>query len=245
MLVGFKIKKGSDYRLVKTAIIFVDSALEIIPAALHNTKIIKKYAGKKGKPASQLLLDSSYHYRVMKDLPDHRKRGRPDILHTCLLTVLGTPLVKSAAHNCRILVHTYKRNLIEINPETRIPKNYNRFVGLIEKLFSKKVIKSKEKKLLSMINHSTIKQEIKDIPPQQRIIFSSKGELMTLSKVLKKRALEDLALIMGAFPFGDFSSEILQLSKFKISINSSPLEAWIVAARVVYEREKTIFELEK
>ncbi|MBD3192065.1 MAG: 16S rRNA methyltransferase [Candidatus Heimdallarchaeota archaeon] len=226
--------------MVKTVIIFVDSSLELIPKALQDTTIAKKYAKKRRRHASRLLLDSSYHYKLMRDLPNHRKRGRPDILHTCLLTVLGTPLVKFKPHDCRILVHTYNHKLIEFNPETRIPKNYNRFVGLMEQLFSKKVIKTNGKKLISIINQSTIKQEIKDIPSQHRMIFSSRGKLMNLSNVFQKRALEDLVLIIGGFPFGDFSSEILQLSKIKISISSSPLEAWIVAARVLYEREKTI-----
>ena len=37
-----------------------------------------------------------------------------------------------------VLIHTQDEYLITVNPKIRLPKNYVRFVGLIEQLFKEK-----------------------------------------------------------------------------------------------------------
>jgi hypothetical protein len=56
---------------------------------------------------------------------------RPDITHQCLLMLLDSPLNRAGL--LQVYVHTAKGVLIEINPQTRIPRTYKRFAGLMGK----------------------------------------------------------------------------------------------------------------
>ena len=116
-------------------ICLVESGLELVPKEISKHPLIRRYAKKRGKKPSKVLLDISFHYHAMKNLKDFNKRGRPDIVHFCLLEALGSPLNKMAL--LRIYVHTYDGKVVFIDPSTRIPKNYIRFVGLMEQLLDK------------------------------------------------------------------------------------------------------------
>ena len=54
---------------------------------------------------------------------------RPDIAHQCLLMLLDSPL--NRANLLQVYVHTAKGVLIEVNPQTRIPRTFKRFAGLM------------------------------------------------------------------------------------------------------------------
>lgn len=54
---------------------------------------------------------------------------RPDITHQCLLMLFDSPLNKAGL--LQVYVHTSNNVLIEINPQTRIPRTYKRFAGLM------------------------------------------------------------------------------------------------------------------
>jgi rRNA pseudouridine-1189 N-methylase Emg1 (Nep1/Mra1 family) len=54
---------------------------------------------------------------------------RPDVLHQCLLALLDSPLNKAGL--LQVYVTTNKNVLIEINPQTRIPRTFKRFSGLM------------------------------------------------------------------------------------------------------------------
>jgi rRNA small subunit pseudouridine methyltransferase Nep1 len=69
----------------------------------------------------------------MKKLEESEKRGRLDIVHFALLEALGSPLNREGL--LQTYVHTINDYVITVNPETRLPRNYNRFVGLMEQLF--------------------------------------------------------------------------------------------------------------
>ena len=47
----------------------------------------------------------------------------------CLLMLLDSPLNKAGL--LQVYVHTAKNVLIEVNPQTRIPRIYSRFCGLM------------------------------------------------------------------------------------------------------------------
>ncbi|MEM2715900.1 MAG: 16S rRNA methyltransferase, partial [Candidatus Thermoplasmatota archaeon] len=70
------------------------------------------------------ILDSSIHYPYMKKMKDWQRRGRPDIIHMCLLIALESILNKEKM--LRIYIHTRNDEIIYINPDTRMVKNYNR-----------------------------------------------------------------------------------------------------------------------
>lgn len=221
----------------KTVFILADSALELIPQKIVHFEGIKKTAKKRGKSPHSTILDSSYHHKAMTKLKDSNKRGRPDILHFCLLNLLGAPLVREAPNEIRILIHTYNGTLIEINPEIRLPKHYPRFIGLMEQLLIKGLIESKEKSLMKILTDTTIEEEINNIPTIQRLLFTYNGESINSETYFKEISNLDLAIIIGGFPHGNFSEEIDSLSSKKISVSKFHLEAWTVLSRVAFLRE--------
>jgi len=219
-----------------TIFLLADSALELVPKELINDEIIIKNAKKRKKNSSSILLDSSLHYKAMYKIKDSEKRGRPDIVHISLLSIIGAPLIKDEKESVKIYIHTYNGEILEVNPETRIPKNYNRFIGLMEQLFTNKIISSKGKILLQVKNVS-LEDLIKEIPMVNRMLFTSKGDLINLPKYFEKFVDNDLLLIIGAFPHGYYSEKIQKLSENKISIYPSSLDAWIVLNRIIFSRE--------
>jgi rRNA small subunit pseudouridine methyltransferase Nep1 len=221
----------------KTIIILADSSIELIPSNLTNNEIIKRHAKKRGKQPSTVILDSSYHHKAMIKLPDSRKRGRPDILHFCLQNLIGSPLVRSNPKTIEIYVHTINNQVLKIDPETRLPKNFNRFIGLMEQVFNKKIIKTNEKTLIEMLENPSLEELITDIPKENRLIFSSKGSLIKLPEYFIDNAKKDLVLIIGAYPHGSFSKNIMKTSNKILSIYPQSIEAWVVLNRVIFSRE--------
>ncbi|MEM4586704.1 MAG: 16S rRNA methyltransferase, partial [Desulfurococcaceae archaeon] len=118
----------------KLHIALVESALETVPKEIIDHPAVVKNARRRGKKPWEVLLDVSLHYHAMKNLKDWFKRGRPDIVHVTLLEALESPLNRSGL--LEIYIHTYGDYVLFIDPETRIPRNYNRFVGLIEQVFA-------------------------------------------------------------------------------------------------------------
>lgn len=218
--------------------ILAESSLETIPPELRQYKAIRLQAMKRGKKPKELLLDSSRHHYYMRNLKDAEKRGRPDIVHITLLNVLGTPLNKEGL--LQTYVHTINDKVLYINPETRLPKNYNRFVGLMEQLFVKRKVPPKGKTLIKL-RPKTLKGLLEEIKPTMTVIFTGEGEPVELLQLMKELSKhEKLAAIVGGFPHGTFKKEHLQLADLKVSIDPEPLEAWTVASRIIYAYETAI-----
>ncbi|EFA77002.1 putative ribosome biogenesis protein [Heterostelium album PN500] len=55
--------------------------------------------------------------------------ARPDILHQCLLALFDSPLNKAGF--LQVYIRTTKNVLIEVHPQTRIPRTFQRFAGLM------------------------------------------------------------------------------------------------------------------
>ena len=124
-------------------IVLAESELERIPASLLRHQAIVASAGKRMKKPVDILLDSNYHHSAMRNLPEWERRGRPDIVHLFLLVALES--IANKKNFLRVIVHTRNNEMIAFNPTTRIMRNYDRFVGLIEQLFEKQVIPDEEK----------------------------------------------------------------------------------------------------
>ena len=224
----------------QTVFVLADSALELIPQNIVYTDLVKKTAKKRGKSPHSMILDSSYHHRAMTKIKDSSKRGRPDIVHFSLLNLLGTPLIKKNPDEIRILIHTYNDTIIEINPETRIPKHYPRFIGLMEQLLTKGEIRNKDELLMRIIENSSISELLKDFPENQRFLLSHSGESIELESYFKRKSNQNLCAIIGCFSHGNFSKGIEELTTNKISISNQHLEAWTVFARIVFLRELSL-----
>ena len=217
-------------------IILAESSLELIPNEMHNHPSVTSYSKKFKKDASKTLLDNSWHFGAMKGLENEIKRGRPDILHLTLLSLCTTPAFYE--NKITVFVHTINDEIISINNNTRLPKSYHRFQGLMEKLFLTKKIES-EDEILMKIEKLSLSQIISKIKPTKIIGLTTNGQKTTLGKLVEQ-IQENSCILIGGFQKGHFSKETEKIIEKSFSIHDSSLEAHLVASRLVYEYEKTI-----
>ena len=219
-------------------LILADSALERVPKTIWTHPTIYKRAKKEGKHPGDIILDRTYHHKAMLKLENNKKRGRPDIVHCSLLHALGTPLNKEGL--LKVYVHTIDDYVIYINQEIRLPKNYNRFIGLMEQLYRYKQVTQKGPKLLSL-QKATFHKLVEEVVPSYIIAFSRRGKPKFIKEVFQSLKInEDFMVIVGAFPFGKLSQNILKIVDEVISIDLETLDACIVVSRIIYEYEKAI-----
>lgn len=219
-------------------LIFAESALELVPKSLWSHPSVVKRAKALGKKVGWTLLDRSYHHKAMVNLRNNEKRGRPDIVHFSLLEALGTPLNKEGW--LKVYVHTINDYIISIEPLVRLPRNYNRFVGLIEQLYKEHKVPIKGRPLLQL-SKGSIEEILFNIKPAYTILFTRKGEIKTLEKIMKDVVSQkNTVVIIGNFPRGSFSEETIKLADRSVSIDPEMLEAWTITSRLIYEFERQI-----
>lgn len=217
-------------------IIIGEAALELVPKEISKHPIIVSDAKKRGKKSDEILLDISRHYNAMKSIDNFWKRGRPDIIHLTLLNTLEFPANKHRL--IKVYVHTINNFVIDINPEIRLPRNYNRFIGLIEQLFKEKRVPPKSENPLMILKNLDLKNLIKEISPSKTILLTSSGEKLTPNQVAKILVNESKpVIIIGGFQSGEFSEENFSLADIKCSIYPETLDAWIVAAIIIHQYE--------
>ena len=220
-------------------LIFLETSLELVPPSIARHPAVVKDARRRKKKPTKMILDDSKHHAAMKDLDAREKRGRPDIIHQCLLSVLDS----RASKFVDIYVHTLDDTIIWINNETRLPRNYNRFIGLMEDLFEKKEIKAGDKVLLKILD-----AELEDIlrDAEAVIVLTEKGDRDEefLREIIRTK--DDLAICIGAFPHGDFEEDTLEILKeFNaefVAIAKEPLTSLYITNRVIciYEDERVL-----
>ena len=218
-------------------IILVESSLELIPSELSHHQSVLAYSKKFKKNISNTLLDNSWHFGAMKGLENEIKRGRPDIVHLTLLSICTSPAFYE--NKIKVFVHTLNNEIISINNNTRLPKSYHRFQGLMEKLFLTKKIES-ETEILMQIKNSSLSKLISEIKPNQVVGLTTEGQKTTLEKLIHQTE-ENSCILIGGFQKGHFNKETEKIIEKSFSIHDSSLEAHLVASRLVYEYEKTIF----
>jgi len=220
-------------------LVLAEAALETVPKGIRRHPAVRAHARRRGKSPGEILLDRSYHHSAMKGLPMAEKRGRPDIAHICLLEALGSPLNKGGL--LRVYVHTIGGYVIYVNPEVRLPRNYDRFVGLIEQLFKTGSVPPGEEEWLLKVRRGRLRDLVEEVNPTLVVAFSTDGEPATLSEVCRTLVDEENPMaLVGAFPRGSFTSETEALVDRRFRIDPEALEAWVVVSRLIYQYEVQI-----
>ena len=218
-------------------IILTESSLELVPKKLTTHPSVTSYCKKFKKSPSTTLLDNSWHFGAMKGLDNEIKRGRPDIVHLTLLSLCTTPAFYE--NKIKVFVHTVNDKVIYFNNKTRLPKSYHRFQGLIEKLFLTQKIETDDE-ILMELQSSSLRDLIYEIKPTKIIGLTTKGKQTSLEKLLQ-HIPDNSCIIIGGFQKGHFNHDTEKIINESFSISDSSLEAHLVASRLVYEYEKTIF----
>ena len=216
--------------------ILAEAALETVPQQIWNHSSVKRHAKRQRKLPKQLLLDRSLHHAGMLKLKNNLKRGRPDITHFVLLEALGSPLNKEGG--LQFLIHTCNDYVIRINPEARLPKNYNRFVGLIEQLFQQQKVPLEGKPLLSL-EQKTLPELVAEIKPDYVLGFTTKGEPKTIETAVSGLSKKhNPVVLVGGFAHGHFSETTLKLANETVCVDHEMLETWTITSRLIYEYER-------
>ncbi len=220
--------------------IITESALETIPESLWTHPAIIKWAKAHRKHPRYVLLDRSYHHAAMRKLEQSEKRGRPDIVHFALLEALGSPLNREGL--LTVYVHTFNDHTIWVNPMARLPRNYNRFVSLIEQLFEfGQVPPNTAERPLMTLKKQTLPQLIKEIRSSYVLVLSTIGKRQTLEASIPNVARKSKpAVLVGGFPKGHFSKAALNLAQETLCIDHEMLETWTIVSRVIYEFERAL-----
>ncbi|KRX74099.1 Ribosomal RNA small subunit methyltransferase NEP1 [Trichinella nativa] len=201
-----RLKAGSDDPR-KLFIILEDASLEL-------AKVGKKVE----------LLCSDKHRSFLSKRKDPLNY-RPDITHQCLLMLLDSPLNKAGL--LEIYIHTVKHVLIRVHPQTRIPRTFDRFVGLMMQLLSKLSIRAtgSPETLLKVIKNPVTSY----LPVGCKVYATSfHAERLVNAREIVPQA-EPVAIVIGALPHGstlpEYSEEVLKISNY-------PLSAALTCAKV-------------
>lgn len=192
-------------------------------ACLETAKVGKSNSG------NYALLNSDDHKNILRKNNREISEVRPDITHQCLMTLLDSPLNK--AGRLQVYIHTTKNVLIEVNPQIRIPRTFQRFCGLMVQLLHKLSIRAAEgpEKLLKVV-----KNPITDHFPTKCRKIACSGDVPTMriqDYVATLPQNESVAFFIGAMAHGkdDFADEIVD---DKVSISEYPLSASVVCGKV-------------
>jgi len=167
------------------------------------------------------LLNSDEHAGVLRKHGRDATSARPDIAHQCLLMLLDSPLNRAGL--LQVFVRTASNVLIEVNPQTRIPRSFPRFAGLMVQLLHKFSIKATDSgaKLLKVI-----KNPVSDhLPAGCRKILMSYGaeKICKAADVVPTGHHKDspVCVVVGAIAKGsvdtDYTEEAVRIGNYPLS----------------------------
>ena len=218
--------------------ILLECALELVPSEISALKQIQKHAARRGKKPIEILLDQSHHGREMTRLDNGLQRGRPDIVFHSLMAILETPLCKSG--KLTVHLHLQDGRIIEVNPEVRLPRNYDRFVGLFEQLLIKGQVPVEGTPLLKVTKKplpDLITELKKEGAEAQSILTIESGSKTTIDSLQSKFPLDvsvPVIVGVGAFPHGDFSEDLKKLFGTHLELDTEVMMAWHVCAEIMW-----------
>jgi rRNA small subunit pseudouridine methyltransferase Nep1 len=220
-------------------LVIIESALETLGNLTKNIHSSQRRKQKSIKNDAKTILDVSIHNHLMQGILEKNKRGRPDIIQNSLLLALGSRLNKEGY--LRVYVHTRNDEIITFNPAVRIPRNYNRFIGLMQQLFNIKRIPPDSENTLISIQSLTLEAFLKTLNPDLKIIFSEKGSEMNIHQLMelfseKKRVV----ILIGGFPHGEISQKNLQTADLNLSIYRESLDTLVVLSSALNSIELSL-----
>ncbi|MHA1352745.1 MAG: hypothetical protein ACTSPP_08175 [Candidatus Heimdallarchaeaceae archaeon] len=227
-------------------ILVADSSLETFPSELLSNLPVRNFFRKIKKKPSDIILDSNYHSCFMSNLPNLSKRGRPDIPHLALLACFGSLLSQDS--RLRVFIHTINDLIIEFHPSIRLPKNLDRFKGLMIQLFKEgRVPPLSDEPLLTLRPQSLTQFLISAREKHDLIVeFSQKGDVLPSREyayLLSSRCSNPL-LIFGGFSHGHLNIDS-KFVDYRLSIYPHGLELFSVISHVLatlynFEEEQNV-----
>ena len=205
--------------------VFVESAVGLVPRKYWRHPAVVNWCRRFNRRPEEAVLDINYHYAFMKDWDNPGKYGRPDILHYSLLCALESPLAKEGLLD--VFFHTIDGRIFYIERGTRLPRAYNRFVGILSTL-----LRGGDTPRIHPVNKDITELLGEYRKKGFRILLMDEG-----GRLLKEEDLKgDVVVLIGAFPEGSFIYEYPVDDR--ISLWKEPLNAWNVAGEVIASKER-------
>src|SRR3989454_2141983 len=220
-------------------LILAESSIELVPNEITGHPAIVRWAERKKKDPRQLILDQSYHHSAILRLGKSGiGRGRPDIVHFCLLLALGSPLNLDNQLSC--FVHTRDDQVITIDPRTRLPRSTDRFTALIEQLYQSSMVPSSGPPLMKLRRES-LKDLLSKISPDSIVALTTLGLPKPMEAVAAGlREAQRPAVVFRGVPCGHLADQTMKTAAHRFRIDRRKLEAWTVVGRAVYDYERAI-----
>jgi len=218
-------------------IVLLESPLETVPAELQRHPQVLRSARRYGIEPGEMLLDKTLHYHAMETLPQKWKRGRPDIVHTTLLLLQDSML--NHAGRLRLYIHVYDGRVFAVNPETRLPKHYERFRGLMAQLLRHNRVPPDGEKPLITLEAQSLAEFVKK--HGKLILLDENGKPSTSTQVVRLALQTARPIGIGMFPRGEFKKSTQRKAWTTLSLaKGRPLKAWTIAYRVAAAAEDAL-----
>lgn len=169
---------------------------------------------------------------ALMNCDDHPKSGaRPDITHSCLLSLLDSPLNKAGM--LQIYIHTMRNVLICVNPSVRIPRTFKRFAGLMVQLLHKLSIRSAGgERLLRVVSNPVTDH----LPPDcYKMALSYDAKVQKVSALMDRVAGggKSVAIVVGAMAHGPDTFADGWIDE-KVGISHYPLSASVACSKFIH-----------
>lgn len=203
-----------------------------------------------GRTSGLALLNSDDHAHILRKTRRNANDARPDIVHQCLLTLLDSPLNK--AGRLKVYIRSARNVLIEVHPQTRVPRTARRFYGLMAELLTKFKVRgtSGSEPLFRVIRNPITSH----LPVDTRKIVCTyncdnvvdvrehAGNIGKLAPTVpavskqddKEKDAQTVLYVVGALAHGKVTEE---WAEENICISEYPLSAATVCARITYAYE--------
>lgn len=211
-------------------VLLAEAELELVPAAIAGHPAVKKAAQLVGKRPDQMLLDQNHHKPALGKLEDGRRRGRPDIVHYTLLTLLESPLAR--AGGLRVAVHARNGHLVRVREDTRLPRGEARFHGVMARVLSTGASHDKDP-LIKDEGAMSAPAALQRFGKGPVLRLDEGGRPATPLQMADQARSGELTAVLGAFPSGGWSDAWKKAAPDAVSLWPDPLNAWAVAAELV------------
>jgi rRNA small subunit pseudouridine methyltransferase Nep1 len=197
-------------------LILVDAELEPLP----KTKLPKK-GRKEAVSVTEIgILDSTLHQPLMKGLKEKKRRGRPDL--TFAFLYLSLRFAKQHPGQVRVFVHTRHDNVIKVEGFAGVPENIISFLVLMTRLFKEKTLGSAGGSY-RLFEGADLRALMAQLEPDLIVAMSPSGEAVDLKQELKAHAGEEIAILIGGFPEGDYESPVYEIADVVASLGPQML----------------------
>ncbi len=184
-----------------------------------------RWARRLGVRPEETLLDAGIHWKAMRSLDSWWRRGRPDIVHLSLLNLTEKrPVLEGKVE---VYLHVQDGRVFALAPDVRLPKNYERFKGLMAQVLRLNRAPPEGRALIWKVADS-----LDGFLGNRKLILLSEDARDEADpvEILRESERTGDPVGFGAFPRGYFSEGVKALaSRFYKIRKGEPLKAWDVA----------------